>query len=337
MFSSRLLLTGLGFLLFASFSSSTTYNLQTYSIGSGSTNSASSPSYKLQGSTGETVGGTASSTNFKSKSGAIQAEQANVPSAPTLSNGGGTYYNELGFTINPNTDPTDYQFALAVSTTSGFISTSYVQASGTLGGSQVYQTYATWVAGGSLITGLAPNTTYYVKVAAMHGLFTNSAFGPSANATTVNPSITFSLSPTSQNLGSLLPGTVVTGGSDITYNLATNANFGAIIYVSGTYAGLYSTAKNYTIPAISANLTGQSQGFGLQGVSASSPLVIDSPFNVTGNTVGAESTTNVPMFTTPSSISSGTASAALLAKASNLTPASPDYQEILTFVAAASF
>ncbi len=261
MLNLRLMVTGLGLLFFATFPTSTTYGLQSYSINSGGTNNSTSSTYKLQGTTGETVGGPANGATYSNKSGAIQAEQANVPLAPTLSNGGGSYYNELNFIINPSTNPTDYTFAIAVSTTSGFISTSYVQASGTLGASQVYQTYTAWGGGsGSFITGLAPNTTYYVKVAASHGLFTNSAFGASANANTVNPSITFSLSPTSQNLGSLLPGTVVTGGSDITYNLSTNANFGAKIYVSGTYAGLYSNAKNYTIPSVSANLNKPKSG-----------------------------------------------------------------------------
>ena len=42
-----------GLLVLASFSSNTSYQLKSYSVGPGATNSSSSTSYKLQGSAGE--------------------------------------------------------------------------------------------------------------------------------------------------------------------------------------------------------------------------------------------------------------------------------------------
>jgi hypothetical protein len=178
-----------------------------------------------------------------------------------------------------------------------------------------------------------------VEVSAYDGSFTQSVYGPSASASTVAPSLIFSVSPNSQNIGTLTGGQITTGASNVSFGLTTNANSGASIYVAGAYTGLYSALKGATIPAVSgsANLASQTHGFGLQSVSASSPLASVSPFNGSGNTVGGETTTPEPMYTSSSPVSSGTASAEVQAKPSTTDPASSDYQEILTFVAAASF
>lgn len=324
-------------LLFAAFSSSSHYQLQSYGVGSGGTNSTSSTNHRLQASSGEATNNSTSSTNYQTKNGSISTEQANVPPAPTLSNGSSLYYNKLQLIIATGGNASDATYAVAAST-NNFVSTLYVQSDGTLGTTPYFQDYNGWGgSGGTFITGLAPNTTYEAKVSAYHGKFTQSAYGPYATATTATPSITFSLSPTSQNLGSLPAGSVVIGASNINFTLTTNALYGANIYVSGQYGGLYSANVNYTIPAVSGDLSSLSVGFGLQGVSASSPLVIDSPYNGAGNVVGTESSTLVPMFTASSPVSSGTASTNIQAKASNIVPASADYKEVLTFVAAASF
>jgi hypothetical protein len=328
-------------LLFAAFSSSNTYELQNYNIGSGGTNTSSSSSYKLNASTGEVGGGTSSGSADKLKASSIEAQQANVPLAPTLGNGSGTFYNKLSFVINMSSDPSDYTYAVAVSTASNFATTYYVQADGTLGSSQVYRTYAAWGGGsGSTIVGLLPNTTYYVKVAAMQGQFTNSAFGPSANIATVSPQLSFSLSPSSINLGSLLAGTVITAGTNVSVSFATNAGTGGNVYIAGANAGLNSTAASNTISAVSADLAAQPQGFGLRGLTASATsgtFSISSPFDGSNDVVGGPGAAFQPIFTTTGALVGGSATAAVKAKASATTPASGDYQEILTFVASASF
>src|SRR5262249_37961976 len=85
-------------LVVAAFSSSTTYQLNSYGIGPGGSSNASSSTYHLQASVGEQANGSASGTTDTSQNGSIGAEQINVPGAPTLDNGSGTYYNKLKIT-----------------------------------------------------------------------------------------------------------------------------------------------------------------------------------------------------------------------------------------------
>jgi len=329
-------------LLFAAFSSSGTYQLNSYSVGSGSTNSAASPNYKLQGSAGEISGSPSSSTNYTTKSGGIQAEQANVPPAPTLSNGSGTFFNKLNFIISTGSNPSDATYSVAVSTTSNFTVTNYVQADGTLASSPVYQTYTAWGgASGTDAIGLISNTNYWFKVDASQGKFTNSAYGPSATISTAGgPTVSFSLSPNTLNMGSLLPGSVITGPSSLSFTFSTNASHGGAVYMAGQYTGLRSaSSSNYTLQTTppSADLTAVSEGFGLKGLTASSPLAIQTPYDGTGNVVGSVYTTFQPVFAATAAVNSGTATADLLAKSSIATPSATDYQDTLTFIAAAVF
>jgi hypothetical protein len=333
-------LLGASLLLFGVFSSSSHYSLNSYSVGPGGTNNAASSTYTSQSNAGETAGGTASSTTYTSNNGSVQTEQLNVPLAPTVSNGSNTYYNQLQVTLNTGILPSDTTYAIAISS-NNFATTNYVQTGGTLSGTAFYQSYTAWGgSSGSYIVGLSPSTTYEVKVAAKEGLFTNTEFGPYASASTVSPSITFSLSPNTLTLSNLLAGSVVTSGN-VTFNLTTNAASGGNIFTAGQYGGLHSASRSYTIAALTGNLSTSTHGFGLQGVSTSQtsggPLSIDSPYNGTGNNVGTESTTYAPVFTSSAAISGGTGTLDMQAKASSTDPASTDYQEILTFVASASF
>jgi hypothetical protein len=330
----------LGLSFFAAFSASTSYKLNNYSIGPGGTNNAASTTYNLQGSVGEQANGSTASVTYTAQNGSIQTEQINVPLAPTLSNGSNTYYNMLNCIINTGNDPTDTTYALAVST-NNFASASYVQADGTLGSSAVYQSYTAWGgAGGTAIIGLTSSTSYEVEVAAKEGQFTNTEYGPYATAATVSPSITFSVSPSTSSLGNLLPGSVITS-SNLSFTFATNAANGGNVYVSGQNTGLLSSRTGHTIAAYTGNLAGQTEGFGVQATNptqtSGGPLSTVSPFNGSSNTVGAESTVPQQMLTASAPIVGGTANANMQAKASNITPASNDYQEVLTFIASASF
>ncbi len=330
----------LGTMVVASFSSSTSYKLNSYSVGPGGTNNASSTTYKAQANVGE-ISGTANSTTYTANTGAVQTEQINVPLAPTLSNGSGTYYNELQFTVNFTNDPTDATYAIAVSSNS-FVTTNYVQSTGLLGSSPVYQSYTAWGgSGGSYMTGLSNSTTYEVKVAAKEGQFTNTEYGAYASATTTAPSITFSVSPTSISLGNLTAGSVITGGTNITASLTTDAESGANVFLIGKYGGLHSPTKSYTIAGVTGNLASLSEGFGLQGVSATQssggPLSLVSPYNGSANNVGTDTTAFTQVLTTADEVSSGVGTIELQAKSAKTDPAGTDYQEVLTFSASASF
>lgn len=332
---------GMGTLLFAAFSSSNTLTLQNYGISSGGTNTAGSATYKLNASSGEVDGTAASGVGNTAKTGSIETQQANLPLAPTLSNGGSTYYNKLNCIINKGgADASDYTYVIAVSI-DNFVTTLYVQADGTLGITPIGQTYSTWGAGsGTNIIGLTPSTTYKAKVSAMQGQFTQSLYGAAATAATVSPALSFSLTPNTLNLGSLLPGNIVTSAT-ISIGFATNGAAGGNVYLAGKNNGLNSATGSYTIPAATNDLASLSEGVGMQGLTASQssggPFSIASPYNVTGTNVGTYSTSFRPMFTTAAPIAGGTATASYKAKASVGTAVATDYQEVLTFIGSASF
>lgn len=328
--------------MLAAFSSSPSYQLKSYGVGPGGTNSSSSTTYSLQGSAGEQANGSTASSTYTAKNGSIQTEQLNVPGAPTLSNGAGTYYNKLNVIVSTSSNPTDATYAIAISSNS-FVTTNYVQADGTLNSSAVYQTYTQWGSGsGTLITGLSASTAYQAKVEAKEGKFTNTDFGAVGSASTVafSSSISFSISPNTTNIGNLLSGTVVTS-SNIAFTFATNAASGGKVYVSGVNGGLKSNNTGTTLSAYTGDLSTQTQGFGIQATSASQtsggPFATVSPFNGTANNVGSESTTYVPILSSTASVTGGSANVNFQAKASSNTPASNDYQETVTFIAAASF
>lgn len=91
----------------------------------------------------------------------IQAyTDANTPGAPTVVAGAS---DALNVVIDENSNPSTTEYAIKVGAL-------YVQANGTLGASEVWQTYTTW--GGAVgidATGLSANTSYDVSVKARNG------------------------------------------------------------------------------------------------------------------------------------------------------------------------
>ena len=125
-------------------------------------------------------------------------------------------------------------------------------------------------------------------------------------------------------------------------SLDTNAESGGFVYVDGQNAGLKSAAANYTIAAVTGDLGALAEGFGVQGASVAQtsggPLALDSPYNGAAGNVGVEDTTIRQVFDTSAApIVGGRGSFILVAKTKPLTPAAPDYTEILTAIAAGSF
>lgn len=346
------LLSGLSLLL-AAMPASTNYKLQSYGVGSGGTNNSVSSSYAMEGISGETSGTQMSSTTYKVTGGMIPTQTANVPAAPTVVNPA-NYYNKLRVTIDTGGNPSDTKFAIAVSS-DNFVTTQYVKSDDTVGSSLAitdYQTFTAWGgASGFLVLGLQPATNYSFKVKAMQGKFTESSYSSAASAATGNPSLTFDIDvspsdvqtnpPYDLDMGSLVPGSVVTSPSKIWTTFDTNGDFGGNEYIFGKNGGLKSTAVSYTIAALSGDLTSQTQGFGAQSSSATQasggPMAASSPYDGSSDTVGITDATIRKIYTTPGPTTSGRTSLVLKAKVTSLTPASTDYSEVLTILAAASF
>ena len=90
-----------------------------------------------------------------------------MPDAPTVNNPTAT---SLDVKVNINSNPTTTEFAIEDS-----INGSFVQASGAMGGSEVWQTAATW--GTTAVTGLSTGVTYYFRVKARNGDNIVTAYG----------------------------------------------------------------------------------------------------------------------------------------------------------------
>lgn len=336
-------------MVFAAAPSSTNYTLKTYNIGSGGATSTST-NYGLQAGTGSQSGTAQSSTNYTTQSDGRGVTNANVPPAPTFTNPS-NYYDKLKLVVATGNNPTDTKYLIAVSS-DNFVTTYYVQTDNSLGLSQAitnYQTYSAWGgASGFLITGLSPSTTYKVKIKALQGKYTGSAFGPTATAATVAPSLTYSVStsltatpPFAVTFTNLAAGVVTNGSADGIVDLTTNADNGGAVYVKDTSTGLYSTIANTTIASSSTDLTSASSGYGAQVTSTSQvsggPFSSQSPFNGTSNVVGGLTTSLQPILASTTPVTSGHATIRLMAKVNSLTPSAPDYSDSVVLVAAMSF
>lgn len=257
-------------LTFASLPASNNFKLDGYSFGAGGTsNNTSSSSFKLNGTAGEVEFGRPSSSSFKAGSGLTYLLNANVPSAPSLSTPGNNY-DRILFVVNTSSNPTDTTYALQISTSSNFSSgNNYIKSDGTIGATLAtsdFKTYTNWGgASGTFVTGLASNTTYYIRVKARQGNFSETEWGPSASITTQDPSLTFSLDSSTITFSNLNAGNSYTDNSkNNILTTSTNAYNGYTIYAHVTQALTApggSTIANYTSPN-SAPTTWSGTGFG---------------------------------------------------------------------------
>jgi hypothetical protein len=343
-------------LLLAALPASSHFGLNSYGFGNGGTATSNSADYGVNALTGE-VAGASTSTDYAVGSGEKNVKQADVPTV-TLVNST-RWYNQLLLTIGTQNNPSDALYAVEIST-DAFANpayTTYVQSNLTLGstfGIGNFMSYSAW--GGSsgvLLRGLTPGTVYSAKAAAYHGNYTQSAWGPaSSSATTYAALLSFEIdvAPTNMynttppyvvNFGTVPVSTVTTATNQVWISFDTNANSGGFVYINGQNGGLLSATTSHTILAQSVDLSTVSEGFGIQGASATQasggPLAISSPFNTSGTAVGAYTTTLQPIFSSANPITSGRGSFYLMVKTAPLTPSAPDYSEVLTCIAAAEF
>jgi hypothetical protein len=336
----------------AALPSTTNYQLNSYGFGSGGTANSGTSNYSLEGITGEVSGQTANTSNYQTKPGFNETQQANVPKV-TLTNPS-NYYDKLKFVIDQQNNPTDAKYALQISTSSNFSTgVNYVKNDNTIGPTLTladYQTYATWGgASGANIIGLSSNTTYYLRAKATQGQFTESGYGPSTSAATVGQQISFCTYSTSGScggsnsvaFGGLTAGNITNSGTNIGVDFATNANSGGNVYIYSAFGGLNSAHASFTLTSATADLAVASSGYGAQiaSVSQSSggPLSKVSPYDLSANNIGILSTNVNTILTSSTPLVGDTAAIQLQAKPSNTTPAGGDYADTLTLIAAAAF
>ncbi len=338
--------------IFFSIPASTNFQLKSYEFGGGS-GTGDSTNYSTEGVV-EDFGGPQASTGYSLNAGLVFVQQANVPVAPTFQNTG-SWYNKLQFIINQSSNPSDATYAIAIST-DNFTTTNYIQNDNTIGatlGAEDFQTYTDWGgASGEYVIGLTPNTTYYIKVKATQGKYSESPWGPVVSVATSQSSLAFDIdtsasdtetaAPYSVAMGELSIGSVTTASQKIWIDIDTNAESGGYVYLYDQYAGLRSAHSNYTITSATTDLASANEGFGLRSgsttQSAGGPLVALSPYNGSSDNVGVvNATVNEVFYTSSSPITAGRASLIVKAKVSNATPSSSDYSDTLTFIASSTF
>ncbi|MBV5322498.1 MAG: hypothetical protein JZU60_01530, partial [Ilumatobacteraceae bacterium] len=100
---------------------------------------------------------------------------ANVPDAPTVNNATAT---SMDVAVNANGSPSLTEFCINETGT-----TKFVQADGTLGTSEVWQTAGTWAT--KTVTGLSVNASYTFQVKARNGSSVETAYGSTASLKTL--------------------------------------------------------------------------------------------------------------------------------------------------------
>jgi hypothetical protein len=338
--------------VFFVFPASGTYQLKGYEFGGGG-GTGSSSNYSVEGQTGQTSG-QQTGTTYNANSGLLYVQEANTPTAPTLSNTG-NWYNKLFFQISTANNPTDATYLIAI-TSDNWATTHYLNTDNTIGGTTYtlsnFQTYTAWGGGsGGYIIGLQPSTTYKIKVKARQGSYTEGPLGPEASATTSGTSLTFDIdiastdqetsAPYSLDVGNLTSGSVVTATNKIWIDLDTNAQYGGQVFISDANNGLKSATTNYTITSSTTNLTSVTNGFGLVGdtvtQNSGGPLVFQSPYNSGSNNVGVVDTSLRLILASSTAVTAGRASILVKAKASETIPAATDYADLFTVIAAGAF
>jgi hypothetical protein len=333
---------------------STTYQVVDYGFGAGgiATTSGASNKYMLQGIAGELEFASPSSSNYMAWPGLTYTEQPAVPSAPTFTNPS-NYYNKLQLSINQGTELSDTTYAISIST-NGFVSDiRYVQADDTVASVAVWQTYAVWQPSSTPVTiiGLTPGTTYYARVVAGRGTFTQGVPGPTVTAATVNPKLTYTLSTTRFSsppyvvvINNIDPGGAVkTSDDQITAKISTNGNNGGSILVSSANGALVSSSvPGNPITSATNNLDSVSQGYGAQGVTAiqdsGGPLTLVSPYNTTtGNNVGILDTNKRVFASATAPVTNGSATFVLKAKVAAGSSPATDYTDKLVVLANGAF
>jgi hypothetical protein len=165
------------------------------------------------------------------------------------------------------------------------------------------------------VVGIAGMATWYVKVRALSGDFTETQYSPTVSATMQAPTISFDLDVSASDvntngpygiaLGSLSP-TVTTATHFIWVDLSTNAFSGASVMVADLNNGLKkASGATYTIPSETEDLSTPDGdgGFGLQATNAAQtsmgPFQRTAPFTFgVGNSVRGISTTPQTIFFT---------------------------------------
>lgn len=241
---------------------------------------STSTNYGIKSSIGDVGDASSSSANYQAQPGFISPVFPGVPAQPSLTNTGGTLYNSLDFIVATANNPSDVEYAIAISPDS-FTTTYFIQADNTLGNTVAWKDYISWGSGaGGRVTGLSANTTYQIKVKARYQMHTETAYSLTASASTVGPSFIMTISGVSSN-------TTIAGQTTTVATTPTSINYGSLVQDVAAVA-----AQQITIT------TNASGGY-------STTLQQDGPLRRGGRQIDPVSGTNDTPVAFPVSVSTG--------------------------------
>lgn len=276
--------------------------------------------------------------------------------------GEGGCFNRARFEIDPKGNPVDTLYSVQITTDPSWNSyqivdgSTFIPKGPSLRNINDYLSKNTWesTSSNTNILGLVPGRTYYIRLTALKGDFTETEPSPSSSTTTGVPLVNFDIDiaetsgfsaetspPHSINIGSLNFANVSTASNLIWLDIGTNAPLGVTVAVQGLNGGLFSTLSSFLISTGNLNLD-SSPGFGVNVNTATQiylgPLGVASNYNNGGNIVGEVTTTPNTVFNSSSEpIFGGRASLFLKAKPPQNSPSQNDYSEIITFQVIPSF
>jgi autotransporter-associated beta strand protein len=174
---------------------------------------------------------------------------ANTPSAPTVN---GATATSLNVAVNENGNPGTTTYAI-YETTQG----KYVQGDGTLGGSTVWQTAATW--GTKTVTGLNSGATYTFEVKALNGAGVETAFGATADGATsaAAPTVTSSAATSTNTTAATLNGNVSSDGGSAVTDRGFCYKTSSGVTISDNKTTVSGTTGAYTLPLSSLSVNAQ--------------------------------------------------------------------------------
>ena len=271
-------------------------------------------------------------------------------------------YDKARFEIDINGNPTDTLYAVMISTDNFSSDIRYIDGSSFWPESlsthnlSDFLTKTDWETPDFNIQGLQTATTYYIKILALHGDFTQTQEGPFATATTSAGSVFFDLdiedetgitaetsSPyTISFTGAyeLIGGSAPTTAQDrIWIDGSTNSEGGFAIIVRGVNGGLRSNTTGQTIVSATADLNTASDGFGIQSEYIDydtypylGSITATTDYSGTGNYVGIVGTTATKVYESESPVFNGRMALKVIAKPGMDKTAATDYQETMYFV-----
>ncbi len=225
-----------------------------------------------------------------------------IPAAPTLTNDD-DYYNKLHITLPTEQYPDDTRFAVAISSDNWHTHT-YIGPDGHPGASNAtltledFHTPDFWGGtDGMFIIGLAPETSYSVRVAALQSNAPQTLFSPPSG--TVRTSVPFVTMQILRNTTDffILNTSTVAHATQTELRVSTNSDSGYQTYIhgdgNGLRGGLFDQTTGALIPSDDSILSAGIPGYGAQ---ASSPSArINTRYDHTGNVVGKIAITDAPL------------------------------------------